>query len=190
MSKMRIIGVDDGAFQPRKNVKQRTLIVGVLFQNLKISAIRVGQIEVDGTDAKRVLVSLLRGLRFDIVMLSGLSFGGFNLVDISKLATALRKPIIAVTGERPDNVAVRKALHQHFIDWKERWKMVRAAGRIYSCKPLRNEPKLYFEVRGGSSAAAKNAIGSTAVISRLPEPIRVARILARSFGNVNQPSLP
>jgi len=62
--------------------------------------------------------------------------------------------------------------------------MIRSAGRIYSYAPLRKEPRLYFEVKGATAPFAKKAIGSTAAISRLPEPIRVARILARGLSSL------
>jgi endonuclease V-like protein UPF0215 family len=149
----------------------------------------VGQIQVDGRDANNALVSLLSSLSFHVILLSGISFGGFNLVDISQLAGRVRRPVIAISGEKPDNASVRKALHAHFADWKERWDIVRAAGELHSTKPLPDEPKLYFEVRGASPEFAKRIIVSTAAISRLPEPIRVARILARGLSELKQPRI-
>jgi endonuclease V-like protein UPF0215 family len=178
---MRIVGIDDGAFPASKKPEQQTILVAVIFQNLDILAVRVGRIQVDGTDANRVLVSLLRAVRYDVLMLSGISFAGFNLVNIAKLARTIRRPVVAISGEKPDNDAVRRALQTHFADWKERWRMVRAAGKLYSFKPLPQEPRLYFEVKGASPAFARKMIASNAVISRLPEPIRVARILARGL---------
>jgi len=178
---MRVVGVDDGAFQPNRKARQYALLVVVAFDKLQMIDLRVGQIEVDGRDANKSLASLLRGLRYDVVMLSGISFGGFNVVDIATLSKDLNKPVIAITGERPNNEAVRKALREHFVDWRDRWRMIRSAGKIYSFAPLQEEPRLYFEARGATALFAKKAIRSTAAISRLPEPIRVARILARGL---------
>jgi endonuclease V-like protein UPF0215 family len=180
-----IIGVDDGSFSSDKRLRQRALLVAVLFRNLQIADIRVGRIVVDGRDANGVLGSLLKGVRFDVTMLSGISFGGFNLVDIELLARATRKPVIAISGDKPDNVAVHEALRTHFSDWKERWRAVKHAGRLHSVKPIRGEPALYFEVKGATAVFAKKMICSTSKISRLPEPIRVARILARSLSRLS-----
>lgn len=181
MSEIRIVGVDDGAFQADRKHSQRALILAVLFQGLRILAVRIGSIDVDGSDANSALVCLLRSMRFDAIMLSGISFGGFNLVNIERLAHDLHNPVIAVTGERPDNASVRRALRGHFADWRERWQIVVTAGPVYSCKPLKDEPRLYFEVKGASYAFARELIKATAIISRLPEPIRVAGILARGL---------
>ncbi len=187
---LRIVGVDDGAFPARKSVVHHALLAAVLFQNSKILAVRVGRIQVDGNDANRVLTSILESLRFDAVMLSGISFGGFNLVDIAELARSTQKPVIAITGERPDNAAVRRALRKHFRDWEERLRMVRSAGQLYAFKPIPQEPKLYFEVKGASPSFARRAIASTATISRLPEPIRVAGILAKGLSSLANPRVP
>ena len=178
---MRIVGVDDGSIPAIRKPKQYALLVAALFQGSTISDIRLGRIEVDGRDANRVLNSLLKNLRFDVVMLSGISFGGFNLVDIHQLSRFTRKPVIAISREKPDNAAVLRALRKHFSDWEERWRIVRNAGRLYAFKPLSQEPKLYFEVNGAAPSFAKKAIASAAIISRLPEPIRVSGILARGL---------
>ena len=186
---LNVVGVDDGSFPASKTTREHALLIAVLMRRSKIRGLRVGAIEVDGTDARTVLKSLVRALSSDLVMLSGISFAGFNVIDISKLAYELKKPIIAISGDRPDNRAVRKALKDHFADWETRWRCVRSAGKLYTCKPLKDEPKLYFEVKGATPDYARSVIMRTAVISRLPEPIRVARIMAKglsSLGHYNR----
>ena len=178
---LRIVGVDDGTFPPVKTHDQHALLAAVLFRRSRISSVRFGRILVDGRDANKVLAFILKPLSFDLTMLSGISFGGFNLVDIKELAKATRRPVIAISRERPDNAAVLRALRNHFTDWKERWRIVQRAGQLHAFKPLLVEPALYFEVTGESPSFAKKAIASAATISRLPEPIRVAGIVARGL---------
>lgn len=184
------MGVDDGAFRPTRDTKQNALLVAVLCRDLQVSQVELGKIQVDGGDANDVLLSLLEKMRFDAVMLSGISFGGFNVVDIAALSAASRHPVMAITGDNPDNQSVRNALRGHFGDWKHRWRKVRAAGRIYSYKPLDSEPPLYFEVRGASPAMARRWIAGTAKISRLPEPVRVARIIAGGLSELVRITVP
>ena len=186
----RVVGVDDGAFSADKRAKEHAILAAVLFHNSHFSAVRLGRILVDGRDANGVLTSILKSMRYDLVMLSGISFGGFNLVDIAELARSTRRPVIAISGEKPDNAAVRRALQKHFGDWRERWRMVRNAGQLYTCKSLPAEPKLYFEVRGGSPSFARKAIVSAATISRLPEPIRVAGLIARGLSLLTRTKTP
>ena len=183
---LRIVGVDDGSFHANRKIAQSALLVAVLFHDLQITKIELGWVLVDGTDANRVLLSLLRRMRFDVVMLSGISFAGFNVVDIEGLSARVRRPVMAITGDKPDNEAVRNALRGHFTDWKNRWRIVRAAGRTHRFSPRAHEPPLYFEVHGASPALAKHYIEAAAKISRLPEPIRVAGIVARGLSDVVQ----
>ena len=181
MPRISVVGVDDGTFVPHSRAGQSTALVAVLFTNLSIRGVRIGRITVDGTDATSVLVSMLKGLRFDVVLLSGISFGGFNLISLSRLNMELGKPVIAISGKRPENELVRGALKAHFEDWKDRMRIVRASGRIYSVKPLREEPTLFFEVKGAKPEFARHVIRYYAKISRLPEPIRAAGILAKGL---------
>ena len=183
-SRPKIVGVDDGAFHARKGAVGSVIIVAALFHASQITATRIGRITIDGTDATSVLITLLKTLAYEVVMLSGISFGGFNLVDLEHLAAETRKPAIAVIGGRPNNRAVQQALRGHFKDWKLRWRVVRNAGALYSCRPLPKEPKVYFEVKGCSPIFAKKVIVSSSTISRLPEPIRVAGLLARGLSSV------
>ena len=180
-SRPKIVGVDDGAFHPRGGAAGSAIIVAVLFHGSRISTTRIGRIAIDGTDATSVLITLLKTLAYEVVMLSGISFGGFNLVDIERLAGESRRPVIAVIGGRPNNTAVQQALRGHFKDWRLRWRIVRKAGVVYSCRPLPKEPKVYFEAKGCSPRFARNLIASASTISRLPEPIRVAGLLARGL---------
>ena len=176
---LRIVGVDGGSVAAGR--EGRTVLVAVLLEGSRIVDLRLGKVEIDGLDAGRTLLSLLKPLRFDVVMLSSVAFAGFNVVDIKRLARSIRKPVIAIIREKPNNTAVRIALQKHFDDWSARWKAVKDAGRIYSCKPVPDEPRIYFEVSGGSAALARRVIVSTACISRLPEPVRVAGAIARGL---------
>ena len=173
--------MDDGAFSVAGDRGGKALLVVVLLKGSRIHDLRLGIIHVDGIDAYSVLGSLLRDLSYDVVMLSGISFAGFNLIDIKKLALHIHKPVIAVIREKPNNRAVRNALRKHFTDWRQRWAMVKHAGPLYSCKPVPDEPKLYFEVKGGSPAFARRMITSSSFVSRLPEPVRVAGVLAKGL---------
>jgi endonuclease V-like protein UPF0215 family len=175
------VGVDDGAFSIGRDHAGKAALVAVLLEGPRIVTLRLGMIHIDGVDGYRVLLSLLKGLTYNIVMLSGISFAGFNLIDIKKLARTLGKPVIAVVREKPNNRAVRDALRKHFDDWRQRWMVVKHAGPLYSCKPVPDEPRLYFEVMGATPDFAREMIKSSSFVSRLPEPVRVAGLLAKGL---------
>jgi len=181
---LRTVGVDDGGFQsqwPSIRRQGKAVLAAVLLNEYWIDDIHVGEITVDGLDATEVLEKLLNRWEFDAVFLSGVSFAGFNLIDAEAIHKRFGRPVVVVSGDKPDNVAVKKALQKHFTDWEARWKIVRKLGRIYSAAPVVAEPPLYFEAVGLSPRSAKLMIRALAVSSRLPEPIRVARLVARGL---------
>jgi len=181
---LRTVGVDDGGFQSQWSQIRRhgkAILAAVLLNEYWIDDIHVGEITVDGLDATEILVNLLNHWTFDAVFLSGVSFAGFNLIDADTIYKKFRRPVIVVSGDKPDNMAVKKALQTHFTDWEARWRIIRKLGRIYSAAPVVAEPPLYFETVGLSAGSAKLMIRALAVSSRLPEPIRVARLIARGL---------
>jgi hypothetical protein len=157
------------------------LLVAVLVEGERIVAIRMGKITVDGLDATITLNRLLRGLRFDAVLLSGISFAGFNLIDPHAISRNYRKPTIVVSGSRPNNNSVKKALTLHFKDWRTRWAIISRLGAIHRIQSCGREPPLFFEVVGATVQKARFLIRQSARLGRLPEPLRVARIVAKSL---------
>ncbi len=178
------MGVDDGSFQGRSFVTREphsALLVAVLVEGFRIVALRMGKVTVDGLDATATLNRLLNGLRFDAVLLSGISFAGFNLIDPHIISKKRRKPIIIISGSRPDNHSVKKALTLHFEDWRTRWAIISRLGSIHQIRSCKAEPPLFFEVVGTTVQKARDLIKRSARLSRLPEPIRIAGIVAKGL---------
>jgi len=157
-------------------------IVAVWFTGLRVDRVRVDVLQVDALDATDVILSLLARARTDIVFLSGVSFAGFNIVDCNRLHSTLHMPVIVVSREKPNNASVKRALKKHFADWKTRWGYVRRLGRIHQFASKPGEQPLYFEPVGISAADARRIIRAFCVTSRVPEPIRVAGIMAKGLG--------
>ena len=156
-------------------------IVAVWFTGLSVNRVRVGVLEVDALDATDVILRLLATARTDVIFLSGVSFAGFNIVDCKRVHSTLHTPVIVVSREKPNNASVKRALKKHFTDWKTRWSYVRELGRIHEFASKRAEQPLYFEPVGISAADARRIIRIYCITSRVPEPIRVAGIMAKGL---------
>jgi hypothetical protein len=175
--KLRVVGTEDGSFQ-RNSAK--TVLAAVLFQDLWVEDIRFTYITVDGFDATEKFTNMLYGWRFDIVLLASLSFGGFNVIDPHEVFRKFHKPVIVVSRRKPDNKAVREALRRHFYDWKRRWKIFRNAAPVYL---LGKESTVYVELAGLDVVFAREILDKLTLFGRVPEPIRVARIIARGISS-------
>ncbi len=175
---IRVLGIDDGKFTP--HTKGTVIVVGVVFRGgYSIDGVMHTKVVIDGLDATERLVSMInasphrRQLR--LVMLNGITFAGFNLVDINKLNEATKLPVLALTHEKPDLDAIRAAL-KNLPDFEERWRIILAAGEIYEAE--NRGTKIYLEIAGILLNDAQKIIKLTSTRSCLPEPLRVAHIVA------------
>ena len=175
---IRVLGIDDGKFTPR--TQGSVIVVGVVFRGgYSIDGVMHTTIAIDGLDATEKLTSMInasphcRQLR--LVMLNGITFAGFNVVDIKKLNVATKLPVLALTHEKPDLNGIHEAL-KNLPNSEERWTMVLEAGEIHEV--INKGTKIYVETAGISLADAQKIIALTSSRSSLPEPLRVAHLIA------------
>ncbi|NWF87347.1 DUF99 family protein [Candidatus Bathyarchaeota archaeon] len=176
---MSVIGVEDGSFQ--KGVTKTAILAVVLLKEAKIEKVKIKRIAVDGSDATEKLVEALKELSFSAVFLAGISFAGFNVIDPVVIHETFKKPVIVVSRTRPNNITVRRALQRHFDDWKQRWEVFKKIGRVYRILVVAKELPIYVETVGINIKQAQNIVRSLVFCSRVPEPIRVARLIARGL---------
>jgi uncharacterized protein len=178
----RCIGIDDGPFPPKTddNIRYAPLLA-VWLKGPHLHQLKTDWITVDGLDATRKTELLLKSSRHIPVLLSGVTFGGFNLIDPWKIQKLCKGPVVVVVGSRPDNMAVKRALSRHFPDWKERWDLIRSLGALRKVRTMAGEGPVFFERFGCLTRDAALILKSWAFVSRVPEPLRVAGILARGL---------
>lgn len=180
LQKSRVVGVEDGSFSRESSI-QKALLISVLLQEISLIDFQMNSIKVDGLDATEKLITMLRRWSFDSVILAGVSFAGFNLIDAKAVFEEFEKPVIVVARTKPNNVAVKNALLQHFEDWKARWGVIEKLGPIYEIVSMPNEPPIYTEIIGANLNWASNLIRKLSTCCRIPEPVRVARLIARGL---------
>ncbi len=173
-----MLGIDDGKFIP--HTQGDVLVVGVVFRGgCSIDGVMHTKISIDGLDATEKIAGMINASphrpQLRVVMLSGITFAGFNLVDIQKLCSATGLPIIALTHERPDLDAIHAAL-KHLPLTEERWQIVQNAGRIYEV--TNKDAKFYMGLAGVSLADALVILDLTSTRGSYPEPLRIAHLIA------------
>jgi endonuclease V-like protein UPF0215 family len=176
---MLIVGVEDGSFQ--KGITPKALLAVVLFRQANIEDVRLTKIIVDGLDATEKLAEILKEWEFDAVLLAGISYAGFNLIDPMIMYEKFEKPIIVISRTRPNNREVKRALQRHFEDWETRWKVFQRLGPIHKVAIKRGEAPLYIETVGANVRWASKVVGFSCFCGRFPEPLRAARLIARGL---------
>lgn len=182
----RVVAFDDGSFKP-KSSGEKTCLIGVVFrQPNHVEAVLSTDVEVDGFDSTEKIVTLLRGSRFleqvSFVLLNGVNFAGFNVVDLPQLHAKLKKPIIAVFRKTPNMKKIKLAL-QRLPDAKKRLQLIEKAGKIHKAEAVN------FQCRGIDAKLAHLVLRKLCVHAKLPEPLRLAHLIASgvSLGESTRP---
>ncbi len=177
------IGIDDGPFLSKRLGGSRAPLVVAQLNGPHLVRARTGWIRVDGLDATSVALRMLSSLRVreSPILLAGATFAGFNIIDPRALQRKFRTPTIVVIGSRPNNRAVKRALVKHFPDWRRRWRILSSLGPLHQARTVQNEGPIFYEAFGCADGEAKRILRECAYVSRIPEPLRVAGLVARGL---------
>jgi hypothetical protein len=181
---IRILGFDDGAFEPRSG--KLVPVIGVVYRGGKVlDGALLTKVTVDGTDATESIVKLINSSRhkqqLKVIMFDGITLAGFNVVDIKKVHDETNVPVLVINRKHPDLKRVKKALG-NFEDGKERWQMIKRAGKIKDCYVSNKEfRKVYYQNIGLTDEQTKQIIKLSCTRGFIPEPLRVAHLLATAI---------
>src|SRR5205807_1348997 len=177
------IGIDDGPFLSRRLGGSTAPLVVAQLNGPHLVKARVGRISVDGLDATAVASRLLGSLqlRDSPILLAGATYAGFNIINPRVLNRRFRTPTIVVVGSRHNNRAVKRALVRHFPDWRRRWRILSSLGPLRQLRTFQNENPIFYEAFGCRHDEARRILTEWAYVSRIPEPMRVAGLVARGL---------
>jgi endonuclease V-like protein UPF0215 family len=177
---IRVLGVDDGVFTP--HVKGLVPVVGVVFRGgYWLDGVMHTKVEVDGFDATEKIASMIinsphyKQLR--VIMLNGITFAGFNVVNIKELNSETKLPVIAVTRGKPNFTEIREAL-KNLPESEGRWKTMKSAGKMFEVSTRSEDEKVCLQTSGILEEDARKILQLTSTRSSVPEALRVAHLIA------------
>jgi endonuclease V-like protein UPF0215 family len=184
---IRIVGVDDGVFAP--HTKGLADVIGVVFRGgYWLDGVMKTEVMIDGMDATEKIADMIKVsphyAQLRVVMLDGVTFAGFNVVDIARLSELTGLPVIAVTREKPDFDDIRKAL-THLPQSEMRWKIIENASGLIRVRSRKGEEPIFMQIAGISKEDAEKIVKETSTRSNVPEPLRVAHIIASGLTKAN-----
>jgi endonuclease V-like protein UPF0215 family len=176
---IRVLGVDDGPFTPHQGYAP---VVGVVFRGgYWLDGVLSTKVKVDGFDATNNISTMIvesshyRQVR--VIMLDGVTFGGFNIVNIKELNVLTKLPVIVVTRDKPDFREIHAAL-RNLPRIAERWAAVQDAGQIFEVQTRSRGERVYMEICGIHESDARRIVQLTSTRSNIPEALRVAHLVA------------
>jgi endonuclease V-like protein UPF0215 family len=174
-----VLGIDDGPFDKWRDAD--TAIVGVVMEgNDLVEGVAMTRFAIDGPDVTQFLAGWVGGLRFhpslQAVVLGGITIAGLAVVDLGELAERLGLPVLSVTRKQPRNEELARALRtaglEHRVALLER-----------SPTPFRVSDNLYAAAARVEPDAARALLEACRRKGELPEPLRLAHLVAAAEAN-------
>ena len=175
---IRVLGVDDSPFDKEKY--SDVLVVGTYFRGGKmLDGTLSTKVRKDGTNSTRKLVEMINKCKWKstlrAILLDGIALAGFNVIDIKKLYEKIRIPVIVIMRQYPNKDKIFKALKK--IKQEKKVEIIEKAGKIYK---LNN---IHFQFVGASLEEVEEIINITTTYADIPEPLRIAHIIASGIVN-------
>jgi endonuclease V-like protein UPF0215 family len=152
-------------------------------RDLIIDGMAYGTATIEGDDATNSIISMHRSLaRDDIncILLDGLVISMYNIIDGEQVARETGLPIIAITFE--DSRGLDDSIKHHFDDWQDKLAQYQKLGRRERVT-LKTGKTLFIRRWGVNQRKAIAILNSFTLQGSIPEPIRVAKLAARSYAN-------
>jgi uncharacterized protein len=173
---LRAIGFDDAPFAHLR--KREVQLVGAVCAGTRFEGLVAGQVRRDGWRATAEIVRLLVGGKFlpqlHLVLLDGIAFGGFNMVDLPGLSTRLGRPCVAVMRRPPDLPSIERALRR----------LPRPAARLRLLEragPVHVRPPFVFQVQGAEPDDTAEALQRLTDRGHVPEALRLAHLIGSAL---------
>ena len=183
---IRVLGVDDCPFIP--HTKGQVPVIGVVFRGgYWLDGVMHTKIAVDGFDATHKISSMITSSphykQLRVIMLNGVTFAGFNIVNIKTLNATTKLPVITVTREKPNLEKIHKAL-KNLPKSQERWNTILNTEEVSEVPTRSGKKKIYMQVAGISRDDAQKILRLTSTRSNIPEALRVAHLVASGIVSI------
>lgn len=182
---IRVLGVAESF----RESDAASVLAGVVMRaDLVIDGFAFGAATVGGNDATAAIASLYRRLARDdvaLVMVSGSIISRYNVVDADRLSQLTGVPVVCLTYKETSGVA--EAVRRRFPADAAK---LEAYGRLGERRrvPLGPGRAVFVRESGVSAKDADAVVRSFTLQGSVPEPVRVARLLARAASGLRRPS--
>jgi endonuclease V-like protein UPF0215 family len=161
---------------------KKSILAGVVMRtDLVIDGFIFGSATVEGDDATRKMVQMYKVLHrndINIILLSGCIISLYNIVDVDSLAEKTKVPVICLTYKESDGI--EEAIRHHFGSGAtKKIAMYRSLGGREKFI-LKTGSRIFVRASGIMKDEIKRVLESFTLQGGIPEPVRVAKILARA----------
>ncbi len=166
----------------RKGIGSKSILAGVVMRSdLIIDGFVFGKATIGGNDATHSLIQMFKTLNrndINVILLGGAVISLYNIIDVDLVGEETETPVICITFEESEGLEPH--IKHHFPkSWRQKLTAYRKLGKRYELK-LKTGYKIFVRNFGVTESQAKRALDKFTLQGALPEPIRLAKILARA----------
>jgi len=172
----------------KKDQSKRSVLAGVVIRSdMIIDGFVFGSAELGGDDATDEIVNMFKRLNrndINVIILAGSVISMYNIIDIDSVGLKTNTPVISVTFEESEGLEPH--IKHHFPDsWEKKLSAYEKLGSREMTK-LHTNYKIFVRPYGISLEICKRILDKFTIQGAIPEPIRLARLLARAkiFSNI------
>ena len=153
----------------------------VIRRDFIIDGFVFGKCTVEGDDATDAILDMYSRLNRDdisYIIISGLVISMYNIIDIEKIWKTTKIPVIGVTYEESEGI--EDAIRHHFPNsYETKLEQYSKLGKRIEIT-LHTGYKLYLRCEGCILEEAKKFLDLLTVQGSIPDPIKVAQLLAKA----------
>jgi len=176
----RALGVSESFI---KGISEESILAGVVMRvDGSIDGFTFAKATVGGMDATEKILEMYSNLKRDdisLLLLNGCVISWYNVIDLHRVAEETGLPLICVTYN--ESKGLEKYFRELFPqDWERRVEIYRRNRSRIAVK-LSTGYTVYIRFIGMRMEEAKGVLNKFTSHGSIPEPLRVARLLARSI---------
>ena len=173
---VRVLGVSESF----KREDEKSIAVGVVMRgDMRIDGLGFCEPEVGGIDATETLIAMYSRLGREDVrawLLGGCIISWFNVVDSVRLREVTGVPVVCLSYNPSEGI--ERYFREYFPDdWRSRIEMMDRGGQRQEVL-LKTGHSVFLTTSGITLDKARKLVNQFTLDGRIPEPIRVARIIA------------
>lgn len=171
-----------GVAESFKIGQKRSLLAGVVMRSdLVVDGFALGHTKVGGDDATSSIVSLYRRLRrndVNLILVSGAILSFYNIVDVDELSRRTSLPAVCLTYK--ETSGIEGSIKRRFPDdYKTKLAAYSKLGKRTRVR-LSSGHDVFVRTASMDAASTKKVLDAFTLQGSVPEPVRVARLLARA----------
>ncbi|NHK32107.1 MAG: DUF99 family protein [Asgard group archaeon] len=162
-------------------------VIGVIYRGSTLfEGLEKTTVQVDGEDATENIAKLIcqsnHFKQLKVIMTRGVTIAGFNCLDLTSLSDYTSLPVISVVDREPDMDKIASAL-QNLPNGNHRLEILKRNGLPKPILSSIKEGPIFVQSCGLSEDEVIQIIQNATITGRMPEPIRVARLIAVALSN-------